>query len=61
MDRLERSRMAGTISVFADLERDPRRKAQLIGLMTALQSNSPLNKGERALLDEVNGLTLTCV
>lgn len=50
LDKLERSRVAGTISVFVDLEQDPNRREQLLRLMNALQSNDTLTKVEKKLL-----------
>ncbi|NMA02758.1 MAG: hypothetical protein GX923_09405 [Clostridia bacterium] len=50
MNKLERSRIAGVISVFIDLEQDPYKREQLSKLMTALQSNNTLTKDEKKLL-----------
>ena len=49
LNKLERSRIAGVISVFIDLEQDPYKREQLSKLMTALQSNNTLTKDEKLL------------
>lgn len=54
MDRFERAKMAGAISVLVDIERDPIRKTQLVNLMSSLQSSAKLNTEERALINEID-------
>jgi len=54
LDKFERSKMAGAVSVLADIERDPIRKKQLINLMSSLQSNVILSLEESALINEID-------
>ncbi|MDK2824214.1 MAG: hypothetical protein PWP71_2132 [Clostridia bacterium] len=54
MDRFERSKIAGAVSVLVDVERDPIRKTQLVNLMGSLQSNSKLSSEEKALIQEID-------
>lgn len=54
MDRFERSKIVGAVSVLVDVERDPIRKTQLVNLMGSLQSNSKLSLEEKALIQEID-------
>lgn len=54
MDRFERSKIVGAVSVLVDVERDPIRKTQLVNLMGSLQSNSKLSLEEKALILEID-------
>lgn len=54
MDRLERAKMAGAVSVLVDIERDPIRKTQLMNLMSSLQSDARLTMEEKSLIEEVD-------
>ncbi|NLT95563.1 MAG: hypothetical protein GXW85_08580 [Clostridia bacterium] len=57
MDRLERARIAGAVSVLVDVERDPVRKTQLMNLMSSLQSNARLTSEEKSLIKEIDIFT----
>jgi len=54
LDKFERAKMAGAVSVLVDIERDPIRKTQLINLMSSLQSNVKLSLEESALINEID-------
>jgi hypothetical protein len=54
LDRFERSKIVGAVSVLVDVERDPIRKTQLVNLMGSLQSNSKLSLEEKALIQEID-------
>lgn len=54
MNTFQRAKMAGAISVLADVEQDPIRKTQLINLMNSLQSNCKLSPEEKTLIEEID-------
>ncbi|MFZ5943144.1 MAG: hypothetical protein ACOYVD_03470 [Bacillota bacterium] len=53
MDSYERAKMAGAVSVLADVEMNPIRKTQLVNLMSSLQTNKKLSPEEKALLEDI--------
>jgi len=57
LDRLERARIAGAVSVLVDVERDPVRKTQLMNLMSSLQPNARLTSEEKSLIKEIDIFT----
>jgi len=57
LNRFERSKMAGAVSVLVDIEQDPTRRKQLINLMSSLQSNVMLSLEESALINEIDIFT----
>ncbi|MGI6224947.1 MAG: hypothetical protein ACOYJ1_01700 [Peptococcales bacterium] len=57
MNKFERAKMAGAVSVLVDVERDPIRKTQLINLMNTLQSDSLLSMEEKVLINEIDIFT----
>jgi len=54
LDKYERAKMAGAISVLVDIEQDPIRRTQLINIISSLQSNSRLNREEMALIEDID-------
>jgi len=58
LDRYERAKMAGAISVLADVEMDPIRKTKLENLITTLKSGSQLSSEEEALIAEIESFTI---
>ena len=61
MDRLERAKLAGAVSVLIDIERDPIRKTQLVNLMSSLRSNGRLSMEELSLIEETDIFNTTYV
>lgn len=61
MDRLERAKLAGAVSVLIDIERDPIRKTQLVNLMSSLRSNGRLSMEELSLIEEIDIFNTTYV
>lgn len=61
MDRLERAKLAGAVSVLIDIERDPIRKTQLVNLMSSLRSNGRLSMEELSLIEEIDVFNTTYV
>jgi hypothetical protein len=57
LNKFERAKMAGAVSVLVDVERDPIRKTQLINLMNTLQSDSLLSMEEKVLINEIDIFT----
>jgi hypothetical protein len=61
LDRLERAKLAGAVSVLIDIERDPIRKTQLVNLMSSLRSNGRLSMEELSLIEEIDIFNTTYV
>ncbi|MFZ7101457.1 MAG: hypothetical protein ACOWWO_02220 [Peptococcaceae bacterium] len=61
MDRYERAKMAGAVSVLVDVEMDPIRKTQLLNLMSSLQTDAKLSREEEALIAEIGVFTVPYV
>lgn len=61
LDKLQKAKMAGAISVLIDIEGDPLRKTQLVELMNNLQSDSKLSPEDAELLKEIEFFTTPSV
>ncbi|NLW24341.1 MAG: hypothetical protein GXY91_03710 [Clostridia bacterium] len=61
MDKLQKAKMAGAISVLIEIEGDPLRKTQLVELMNNLQLDSKLSPEDAELLKEIEFFTTPSV
>jgi len=61
LDKLQKAKMAGAISVLIEIEGDPLRKTQLVELMNNLQSDSKLSPEDAELLKEIEFFTTPSV
>jgi len=61
LDKLQKAKMAGAISVLIDIEGDPLRKTQLVELMNNLQLDSKLSPEDAELLKEIEFFTTPSV
>jgi len=61
LDKLQKAKMAGAISVLIEIEGDPLRKTQLVELMNNLQLDSKLSPEDAELLKEIEFFTTPSV
>lgn len=61
LDKLQKAKMTGAISVLIEIEGDPLRKTQLVELMNNLQLDSKLSPEDAELLKEIEFFTTPSV